>query len=217
MTGMDISRKIKLLRESRGINQAAFAKALYVSQATVSRWEAGASPKGEHLQLIASYFSQSVDELCGLNQLTVGFRVRVLGSVEAGHWVEAMEFFEADQYEIEIPKPKSTSRNKAFGLEVHGTSMNLHYPDGTVLVCVKLNDLERDLRDRDHVIAIRKRGGEVEATCKEVRMTGGEAWLWPQSSDPKHQTPIKAAFDGAADEDTAEIDSVVIGAYIDRS
>jgi transcriptional regulator with XRE-family HTH domain len=214
---MDLSTKIRRLREARGIRQGALADALGVSQATVSRWEKGASPTGEHIQQIASYFNQSVDVLCGTAPQLVDFHVVVVGSVEAGAFAEAMEFYPDDQYLVQIPTPRSPNKDKAYGLEVHGTSMDQVYADGTILICLKLADMTRDLRNGDHVIAIRIRDGLVEATCKEYRMTEDGAWLWPRSNDPKHQSPTKAAFEPTSDDDSATVDAVVIGAYIDRS
>lgn len=214
---MDLSTKIRRLRESRGINQGALAKALNVSQATVSRWEKGASPTGEHIQQIASYFNQSVDALCGTAPQSINFHVVVVGSVEAGAFAEAMEFYPDDQYAVQIPTPRSANKDKAYGLEVHGTSMDQVYADGTTLICLKLADMTRDIRNGDHVIAIRTRDGLVEATCKEYRLADDGAWLWPRSNDPKHQSPLRADFEPTSDDDSATIDAVVIGAYIDRS
>ena len=209
---MDLSTHIRRLRESRGMNQTQLAKAAAVSQATVSRWEKGASPTGEHIQTLARIFNKSVDELCGLQPITLGLKLRVVGCVEAGVFRETNEFPEDDVYEISIPTPRNPPRGKAFGLEVRGTSMNQFYTEDSVLVCVRLSELERDLRDGDHVIVYRKKDDQYEATCKELRIADGQPWLWPRSNDPQHQAPVQIN-----DDDEIEIYAVVIGAYMDRS
>lgn len=113
--------------------------------------------------------------------------------------------------------PSNPKFANTFGLQVRGRSMDLHYPPGTVLICKELQHMSRDVRSRDHVIAIRRLSGEIEATAKELVIDqDGNPWLWPRSSDPKHQQPIAAHIDGAADDDTAEIYAVVVGAIIER-
>jgi transcriptional regulator with XRE-family HTH domain len=212
MLTMDLSKKIRRLREARGMNQSALATAANVSQATVSRWEKGASPTGEHIQRLAKIFQQSVDELCGLSPLRMGLALSVVGCVEAGMWRESNAFPQDDVYQIALPEARKSYGEKAFGLEVHGPSMDIFYPENSILVCVRLLDLERDLRDGDHVIAYRKDGDAYEATCKELRKAGDSFWLWPRSNHPQHQAPIPLS-----DSDDIEIHAVVIGAYLDRS
>lgn len=209
---MDLSDHIRRLREARGMNQSQLAATAGVSQATVSRWEKGASPTGEHIQTLARIFNKSVDELCGLQPIALGLQLRIVGCVEAGVFRESNEFPEDDIYDISIPTPRNPPKGKAFGLEVRGTSMNQFYTEDSVLVCVRLAEMERDLRDGDHVIVYRKDGDRYEATCKELRMVDGKPWLWPRSTDPQHQAPIQIN-----DGDEIEIHAVVIGAYLDRS
>ncbi len=146
--------------------------------------------------------------------------VTVLGTVEAGHWVEAFEWPREDQFEIMVT-PKRGPRN-LFGLVVHGPSMNQRYPDGTILVCAPLHDLRRDLKSGDRVIVERRnRDGLVEATVKELIIDDdNRAWLWPRSDHPQHQQPVNIPWppDPAQHDDDQGIEeitvfAVVIGAY----
>ena len=60
------SGKLKMLRESKGITQAEFAKIIGVAQQTVGSWEKGNSaPNYEILKKIADYFNVSADYLLG--------------------------------------------------------------------------------------------------------------------------------------------------------
>ena len=57
-----LSEKIKKLRISQGLNQAAFAARLYVTPGAVSQWETGRSiPDTERLMAIAKEFSIPLD------------------------------------------------------------------------------------------------------------------------------------------------------------
>lgn len=210
----DVSDRIRRLRKAKGLNQAALAQAIHVSQGTVSRWESGIVPEGENLTKLSQFFGKSVEEIIGLKAVNIEFTLKVVGIVEAGVFRESVEFDSDDAYEVAIPTPTRVDPSKAFGLEVHGDSMNQLYPDGSILVCVRLHDMPRDLRDKDRVIVYRRDGGKIEATCKELRMENGTPWLWPRSDDPKYQTPIRADADNDGIE--IEIHAVVIGAYIEN-
>ena len=211
----EIAERLRKLRKARGLNQSQLADALGVSQGTVSRWETSVTPDGEHLADLAKFYAKTVEELLGLKPVAIDNRLSIVGVVEAGVFRETVVFDADNQYEVAIPAPRNLPTAHAFGLEVRGPSMNLLYPEGTVLVCVKLPDMSRDLRDGDHVIVYRRDGDMVEATCKELRMVNGGPWLWPRSSDPNHQAPIQADHDEHGAE--IEIHAVVIGAYTDRS
>ncbi len=211
----DFGNRLIAYRKARGLNQNDVAKAVGVAQGTVSRWETDVIPEGKNLRDLAEFFSKSVEELLGLKPVSVDSRLLIVGAVGAGIFRETLDFDAADQYEVAIPAPRNPTRANSFGLEVRGPSMNLHYPEGTILVCVQINDMSRDLRDGDHVIVYRRYGHQLEATCKELRMSNGSPWLWPRSSDPQYQAPIQADSDHENAE--IEIHAVVIGAYLDRS
>lgn len=116
--------------------------------------------------------------------------LHVRGAVQAGHWAAAMEWPVDDWQKITLPRPDG--HRSYFGLKVNGPSMNLVYPEGTILVCVPIMDYDHALDDGDHVIVQRWESGEVEATVKEMRHTGdGAVWLWPRSDHPEHQAPIE--------------------------
>lgn len=67
---LPLGERIRALRTSRGLTQEALAELLRVSSQSVSRWEQGVCyPDTELLPAIANYFSITLDELMGMDQL----------------------------------------------------------------------------------------------------------------------------------------------------
>jgi transcriptional regulator with XRE-family HTH domain len=59
-------KKLKELREKKGISQAALAKELNVWQSTIGNWESGTrEPNFEMSQRIADFFGVTIDYLLG--------------------------------------------------------------------------------------------------------------------------------------------------------
>jgi SOS-response transcriptional repressor LexA len=75
----------------------------------------------------------------------------VVGTVEAGAFVDAVEWDQSRWYAVDVPVP-ARFRKRAKALEVRGPSMNLEYPEGSIVVWVDALDF-RPARDGDHVIA----------------------------------------------------------------
>ena len=93
----------------------------------------------------------------------------VRGAVQAGVWRDAIEWPETDWQTFAISglSPKPNAAQPAFGLMVQGLSMNLVFPPGTILVCVRYGDLGCAPSAGDHVICQqRRRNGLVEATSR---------------------------------------------------
>lgn len=138
----------------------------------------------------------------------------VVGHVEAGNFRSAVEWDRSQWYAVDVPvNPRFQTTSKA--LEVRGPSMNLEYPDGSVVIWVDVLDC-RPPRDRDHVIVYSYRlDDEIEATVKELRIVNDQHWLWPRSSDPAHQQPL--SLENPGDHIArVEIRGLVIGGYRPR-
>lgn len=141
--------------------------------------------------------------------------VWVIGVVEAGTFREAVEWDTSLWYSVDVPVEERFQR-KAKALEVRGPSMNLEYPERSLVLWVSMLDF-RAPRHEDHVIVYRHmRDGKIEATVKELRVTDGKRWLWPRSSDPQHQTPVEIE-DPGEDVESIEIVGIVIGGYKPRT
>jgi SOS-response transcriptional repressor LexA len=139
----------------------------------------------------------------------------VIGYVEAGLFREAVEWDRSRWYSVDVPVPERF-RRVAKALEVRGTSMNLEYRPGSIVIWVDYLDF-RPPRNEDHVIVYsHNRSGEVEATVKELRVTDGKRWLWPRSDNPLHQLPVEVD-NPPADIETIELKGIVIGDYRPRA
>jgi SOS-response transcriptional repressor LexA len=113
--------------------------------------------------------------------------IQVVGDVQAGAWMEALERGYDEPLEI-YQKLSPRYRDVAFGLRVLGQSMNLKFPEGTILVCVPASEYGQAIKSKDYVIMLRRNGsGQVEATVKRYLIEGKKHYLCPQSDDPHFQ------------------------------
>lgn len=137
--------------------------------------------------------------------------VPLLGEVQAGAWREVVEEFAPDEV-VPIYLAGFEGAN-LFALRIKGPSMNRYYPDGTmVIVCPAV---EIGVREGDHVVVRRRRGSLVETTIKEVVREKDGFALWPRSTDPAHQEPIRLKAVRDADEGP-EVIGVVVSSYVVR-
>lgn len=141
--------------------------------------------------------------------------VWVVGFVEAGTFREAIEWDTSLWYSADVPLEDRFKR-KAKALEVRGPSMNLEYPERSLVMWVPMLEF-RPPRHEDHVIVYRHMlDGKIEATVKELRIVEGKRWLWPRSSDPAHQAPLDLESPGE-DVESVEVVGIVVGGYKPRS
>lgn len=139
----------------------------------------------------------------------------VVGTIEAGSFKEAVEWDRSKWYAVDVPVP-ARFRKKSKALEVRGPSMNMEYPEGSVVVWVDQLDF-RPARDGDHVIVYSHATDDsIEATVKELRVVDGKQWLWPRSHHPAHQQPIDID-NPPEDVRNVEIQGIVLGGYRPRA
>jgi SOS-response transcriptional repressor LexA len=138
----------------------------------------------------------------------------VVGQIEAGAFKDAIEWDRSKWYAVDVPVP-ARFRKKSKALEVRGPSMNMEYPEGSVVVWVDQLDF-RPARDGDHVVVYSYAADDgIEATVKELRIAEGREWLWPRSHHPAHQTPIDVA-NPPENVRRIEIQGIVLGGYRPR-
>ncbi len=138
--------------------------------------------------------------------------VGVIGEVRAGVFAEVPDHEPEPWGHVPVSLPEY-ARAQLFALQVVGRSMDRFYPDGsTVVVCPAH---EAGVREGDHVVVRRWRGGLAETTLKEVVASTKGVELWPRSTDPAYQEPIRLATVRDADQGP-EIIGVVVGFFMGR-
>lgn len=196
-----ISTKIKDIRKRHGLDQAEFGAKVGVDQSTVSKWERGLqTPRTEAYLAISNLFGVPLAELAAAAEFTedeqqvtsMEIWASLKGVVQAGVFISPEEIPEPDQTTLRVPQPSDFAYSEAQAFIVRGNSMNLVYPEGTIVFAIPTIDNNLEPEDGDRVIVQTMNGsGEYEVTIKEYRIDNkGRAILWPRSTDPEFQTPI---------------------------
>ena len=211
----------KMLRymELRGLSRRALSLNAGLSEGAVKAILSGHSkhPRYDTLEKLAVVLGCTVSDLIEDDRhvkenisapLTV---VSVTGKVQAGAWVEAVEWPQGDWFEIAVPPDRRYPGIQRFGLLVQGPSMDLVYPDGTILICVAFGDLGRSAKSGERVVCQRRRGrGEYEMTVKEYIVRDGQHWLVPRSTNPNFQSPVALEL---SDHEDLSVAALVVGSY----
>lgn len=181
--------RIKELRTGLGIKQADLAKALKVSQATMSGYETGKyEPDLKTLKAIADYFAVSVDFVLGGNPMPAaikGIRVPVYAAVAAGIPIEAIE----DIVDYEEIDAALAATGDFFGLRIKGDSMEPRMREGDVVIVRKQDDA-----DTGDIAIILVNGNE--ATVKKIKKEPSGISLIP--NNPAHDIQYYSAADIAS-------------------
>jgi repressor LexA len=131
--------QLKELRKQYHLKQNDLAQKLGISQGTLSCWENGRyEPDTESLQKIAKIFNVSIDFLLGQDNKKSGIRIPVLGKVQAGIPVDAIQ--EILDYE-EISQ-KMAAQGEFFALQIRGSSMEPRMYEGDVVIVRKQSDVD---------------------------------------------------------------------------
>lgn len=160
------------------------------------------------LQRLAEALNVSVGDLIAddFEPMPNGPRLFVKGEVSAGTWAEAYEWPQDEwrgamgRADIDIPVVHR------FFLRVQGDSMDLVYPEGSLIECVSIFSEPAVLPGRRVVVVRTRDDGMMEATVKEVAEVNDEIWFTPKSSNPSHQA-FKASDCG---EEVAEVSIVAL-------
>lgn len=119
--------------------------------------------------------------------------IPVTGRVAANTWlsVDDMDFSYNDiEY---VPSAGGHPVEWQFALIVEGNCLNKIAQNGERLVCLNIIAAQIEIESGDLVIVERRRydGQMVERTAKRVRLAADGFELWPESTDPAHQEPIR--------------------------
>jgi SOS-response transcriptional repressor LexA len=211
------STRLKSARERAGYQSAkAAAEAMNMPVATYVQHENGARgfPAGRASRY-ARFFRVTPEWLLYGTKSTaklaaLGPELSVVGEVAAGMFREAWKLPDDEWVAYTGPADVNAPVHKRFGLRVSGDSMNLLYPEGTILDCVEYDHME-PVPDGKKVIVHRiRRDDTVEATVKELmRDKAGVEWLVPRSSNPSHRA-IRGDQPDSDDIKQVEIFAIVV-------
>jgi transcriptional regulator with XRE-family HTH domain len=117
--------------------------------------------------------------------------VPVKGRVKAGDWQD-IDSWGAGFMSDWVPSSSEFPLEWQYAYTVDGESLNKTARHGDRLVCLDLGESGGTFEDGDLVIVERSRysGQMVERTAKRARKTLAGFELWPESTDPEHQTAI---------------------------
>lgn len=191
----DASSRLKQAREKGSYHSAkAAAEAMGVPVATYIQHENGTRGfPAKVAERYARFFRVKPEwllygKVSADTVIELGPTLYVVGKVEAGAFEEAWQRDNSEWEAFTGRGDVDAPLKDRFGLRVSGDSMNLVYPEGTILECVWYFG-DEVIPDRKRVIVQRTRkDGTLETTVKElVRDENGIEWLVPRSSNPMHQ------------------------------
>lgn len=215
--GMDVKDALNKIMEKHGWNQHELAKALEVTQPSVSRWLSGADPRGETREKIRELLREdysTVTSTAGEKTTTRGISVK--GQAAAGLWFDEGAVDESVYGEIPIAIARyATIEQSAY--RVMGDSMDkLGFLDGSFVITVDYWKVRAAIQDGDTVVVEQRDGGRIERTVKVVAITPDSYRLEARSNNPKwagSAIVIPRVNADMADDRSTEIVGLVIGNY----
>ena len=189
-----INSLLKQRRKELGLTMKEVAKAVGVSEPTVSRWESGniANMGRDKINALSKVLQLSPTEIMGIDDKTENqptpeltpveynptHRIPVLGRISAGLPLYAEENIEEYIY------TELNGGNEYFGLRVEGDSMNAaRICDNDIIIVRQQEQVE------DGEIAV-VMVGDQNATVKRFHREGRNVFLTPQSYNPVHKVQV---------------------------
>ena len=120
--------------------------------------------------------------------------IYIQGIIQAGHWNKSIQWPRKDWLPITIPDDPKYKDLPIFALVVKGDSMNLLFPNGSIIITVNFSDLKRKPEDGECIIITRRDPltDHYETTLKIVQIRNDDSvWLWPRSNNPDYLKPIQ--------------------------
>ena len=169
--------KFKELRNKYGYSQKELADILFVNQTAVSQWERGVTtPNKTSLSKLCEMFNVSADYILGMEERqSIGVKIPVLGRVQAGIPIEAVE----EILDYEEISPAMAATGDFFALRIRGQSMEPRFAEGDVIIVRQQSDC-----DNGDIAVVLVNG--FEATVKKIKKTDAGITLIPTnpSFDP---------------------------------
>lgn len=195
-----LGKRLKQLRNSRGLNQTQLSEALNekfglkTDRVMISKWETGfQTPVMNTVVMLAKFFNVSIDYLNGdessksdyinlpppnITEDYTTFPVEV--EIAAGYEHIALEDWEGDTVDISNDYLRGHNKSDFFVLRVKGDSMYPEYQDGDKVLVLK-----QPVVNYSGQVGVAVYDGEL-ATLKKIEYTEGESWV--------RLVPINPAF-----------------------
>lgn len=216
---LEQAKRIARFREAKGLGQEEVAALMDVTQTTVWRWENYGIIDKQYRTKLAEVLGVTAAEIMGFSRLSnsTGMTLRVRGRVKAGAFAEAVEIPEDEQDEVPAPIDPELQSLPLQPFIVDGDSVDLVYPDGTIVYVVPPHALGRGnvIRNGDMVLVSRTdTNGLIEMTLKEYTIDDKRVKLWPRSTNPAFQVPIDYVKGTHGDVERVEVVGIVMAAMV---
>jgi transcriptional regulator with XRE-family HTH domain len=205
---------VKKIREQKHLTQAQLADLIGYSPLTISRIERGeialSTRNADRIAL-----GLGVDATDLFVKRTATRAVPVIGEVQAGEWAESWQWTEDELLAVPVAETDDLAGLRLFAVVTRGPSMNRRYPEGTILIVADIyTTKEQPLPGKRYVVERIRVDGLRETTVKTLWIDeNNTAWLVPESTDPRFQSPIPLNGD---DGDTIRLLGRVVRALIDE-
>ena len=213
-------RQLRRFMNARGLQPASWAKKAGVRASAIYNFFNGRSNslRQDTVEKLAAAANVPISQIFGDGLIPLAQptqNIVIMGMLGAGVWQANYDWPAKDRYVISVPRFDEIYR-RAYGLLVNDDHADQLYPEGSVVFVVNTEEAGISLKSNDIVICHRVDAtGDVERTIKEF-VIGDDAtgWLWPRSSNPKHQQPIPYTEGGAPDAPSTSGVSVHVGALV---
>mgnify|MGYP000957599873 FL=1 len=192
---MEMSQKIKALREKHHLTLEQIGEAVGVSKTTVQRWESGnianmrrdkLAPLAKALQTTPAYLMGWEDEIKNnpsheTEEIGEIINFPILGAVAAGYNGLAVEEYTGDYESIPVTMLNGLAAQDCFVLRVKGNSMYPRFLDGDRVLVHRCSIVDSG------AIAVVVYNGD-EGTIKEVRYDTRHKWIDLVPINPEYET-----------------------------
>ena len=208
-----IARRIIELREARQWSGSELARRAGINQQNVWDIEQGRTSRSKFLPEIAAALGLTIDDLIGetpVSQRTMPGSsapvpmIPLIGAAAAGRWLEAPGAFD-NNLSVERFLHPQWALAQQYAVRLEGSSMNKLIPDGALCICTPYATARPAPMTGDIVHAVRSRGQLEEWTVKRLRTRGSVLELWPESFDPRYQSPMTFNVGSLFQEDDKDV------------
>lgn len=117
--------------------------------------------------------------------------VPITGEAGEGMGIDRLHWPENQWYYVRMEVPRGVQNDDLHGRRVAGSSMDLVYPEGTVVICAPHREGDNLVDGRRYIVKRHRRDAKAELVVRELKWHTNGWWLWPRSSHDDYQLPTK--------------------------